>query len=282
MEDLEPTAAWWGFRPPDRRRSIVDLIQGGTLDVELAALLWLLVGSRVPVVVAAGPPLTGKTTLLTALLDFLPPGVERILCDGVTGPGDAIERADPRRSVLLVPELSDHVPVYSWGADARAIVRSASSGIGIATTIHGERLEDVLEQLSSPPVSLSSDELSYLGVVIVMRAGRLGERLLRRVVAAHYVRPVARDVGGHVQRLPPAVLATWDAAHDSFEHFEWAIVDELAARVGLDVGEFEAERRRRAGYLAELVGAAGSRGVEARVTFDARPAIDAYALRVPG
>ncbi|HYM84428.1 MAG TPA: hypothetical protein VEY67_09785, partial [Candidatus Dormibacteraeota bacterium] len=64
---------WWG--PPwaaARLRAITELISQRVLDVELAALLWLLVEARVPIVVAAGPSGAGKTTLLTALLAFLP------------------------------------------------------------------------------------------------------------------------------------------------------------------------------------------------------------------
>ncbi len=64
---------WWGYHwSPPHPRSIAELIRAGTIDAELAATLWLLVEARVPLVVVAGPPLAGKSTLLTALLDFLP------------------------------------------------------------------------------------------------------------------------------------------------------------------------------------------------------------------
>ena len=81
----------------------------------------------------------------------------------------------------------------------------------------------------------------------------------RRVVAAHYVRPVARDVHGHLQRLGPAVLATWDPATDSLEHFGWGVTPELAARVGRHAGDFEIETDRRRDLLDRLA-AAGTTG----------------------
>jgi hypothetical protein len=105
-------------------------------------------------------------------------------------------------------------------------------------------------------VSLSDDELSWLGMVLVLRHLDDGRR---RVAAAHYVRPTARDVHGHLQRLGPAVIATWDPATDRFEHFGWGIVPELAARVGRRAGDFEVEVDRRREYLAGL----GEAGIEA-------------------
>ena len=80
--------------------------------------------------------------------------------------------------------------------------------------------------LRQPPVRLTDDELSHLGVVLILRRLDDGRR---RVVAAHYVRPVARDAHGHLQRLGPAVLATWDPTTDAFEHFGWGVTPELAA-----------------------------------------------------
>jgi hypothetical protein len=64
---------------------------------------------------------------------------------------------------------------------------------------------------------------------------------------------MARDVHGHLQRLGPAVLATWDAAEDAFEHFGWGVTPELAMRVGRKAGDFEIETDRRRDYLETLV-----------------------------
>ena len=93
---------------------------------------------------------------------------------------------------------------------------------------------------------------------------------LRRVVAAHWVRPVARDQNGHIQRLGPAVLATWDPTQDAFEHFAWGVIPELADRIGRQPGDFEIEHQRRRDYLAGLA-AAGVTSVD-----EVRTAIDGY------
>ncbi len=254
MPGLDSVPAWWGFRhPPARRHSILELVDAGTLDVDLAALLWLLVEHGVPVIVAAAPPMAGKTTLLTAILDFAPPWASLRLLTGLSIDREEIGPVASSPDYLLAPELSDHTPAYVWGTGARRLVRAAADGHGLATTMHGSRLEDVFEQLGWPPVGLGADELSHLGVVIVLGVVRGLDGWQRRVLAAHYVRPVARDAGGHVQRRGPAVLVAWDPRDDSFGHFEWGIADELAGRVGLRPGDFESERERRAAYLRACI-----------------------------
>jgi hypothetical protein len=265
-------------------RSIVQLVRDRTLDTSLAATLWLLIEARVPLVVAAGPSGTGKSTLLHSLLTFLPAGTRIVELAGYAedfawlpeaaalgwrphgfggvapttrrAAGDEDARAvEPATTILLVHEFSDHLPIYTWGEVARIVVRALSLGYGLGATIHADSLEEVFEELGGPEVGLTADELSRLGIVLVLRAfrDRATGAPLRRVVAAHYVRPVVRDAAGHVQRPGPAVLATWEPAEDRFEDFAWGIVPELAERIGRRAGDFEAERVRRADYLGGLV-----------------------------
>jgi hypothetical protein len=259
----------WSFRPiPPEPRSIAELIRAGTLDAELAATLWILIEARVPVLVAAAARSVGKTTLLRALLDFVPPAVNVVELRGFDETFDWLPQASelgwpgtvkpgttgvpirPDNTILRAAELSDHTPAYIWGDAARLVVRAAAIGYGLAATIHGDSLDDVFAALRSNPVHLTDDELSRLGVVLVLRQD---DRGVRRVVAAHYVRPVARDEHGHVQRLGPAVLATWDQAGSAFEHFGWGIIPELAMRVGRRPGDFEIEAETRRALLEGLV-----------------------------
>jgi hypothetical protein len=129
-------------------------------------------------------------------------------------------------------------------------------GYGMAATMAADRLETVLDRLRGPAVGADDDELSRLGLVLVIRALEQGDDAAleapRRVSAAHYVRPVVRDGHGHVQRMPPAVLAAHDPGTDRLEHFAWGIVTELAARAGRKPLDFEREQARRAQYLAGL------------------------------
>jgi len=273
---MDDRIAWLRAATAPPRRSIVELIDGGVLDAELAALAWLLVEARLPLIVAGLARGAGKSTLFEALLDFLPPTVRRIDLAGVaedfawmpeaqslgwraegaptpvtTSPALPIT---PASAYLVAAELSTHLPVYTWGDAARTLVRAASIGYGIGATIHADRLEDIHDDLRSRDVGCTDDELSYLGLIVVIRPERGPDgHVRRRVVAAHYARPVGRDEHGHLQRLPPAVVAARDERTGQLEHFAWGVTPELALRLGRKPGDLERDQAERRAILARLV-----------------------------
>jgi len=296
-----------GWTPPGSApsRSVAQLIADGTVDAELAAIVWLMLEGHVPLVVGAGPRLVGKTTLLHALLDFLPPdigtreirgrsedfawlpdplalgwpgadvadlagGLSPTASVGSERRGRAVDRAEavapPEKTYLLCAELSNHAPFYTWGLRARVLIRSLQLGYGLGTTLHADSLGDVFDALLPPPVELSEDEIRRLGLVLILRRLRVrrdddlrgidDEGTIRRVVAAHYLRPAERDGEGHIQRRPPVALATWDPDRDAFDHYSWGAAPELAIRVGRSQAEFERELTLRSAFLTEVVAAA--------------------------
>lgn len=270
---------------PSGAPTIVDAIRSGSLDAELAGLLWLVLDGGVPIVVA-GPDATAdaradRRAALDSVLDLLPSTRHLRPLDGAaedftwiasaetlgwrrTLPA-ATAPADPASTVILAGELGAGPPAETTGDRARLAVRAIGLGFGLAATAEAARLEDLLELLRRRPIGLSDDELTNLGVVLILGPRRpaqtpdpgsdRGSVAPRKVVAAHYLRPLARDVHGHPQRLPPAVLASWDPQIARFEHFAWGIAGELAGRVGRRTGDFELEQVRRAAVLTGLAAA---------------------------
>lgn len=297
MTDDPFTALRMAAAPP--RRSIVELIADGVIDAELAGLAWVLVEARLPLIVGGLQQGAGKTTLLEALLDFLPPTARRVDLAGATEDFGWLPEAEalgwpfsdrggepaaipitPATGFLVAAELSDHPPNCTWGRAARTLIRAASIGYGIGSTVEAGRLEDVHELLRDRAVGLTDDELSYLGLVLIVRAGQgPGDPARPHVMAAHYARPVGRDEHGHTQRLPPAVLVARSAPDAALDHFEWGVMPELAIRLGRRAGDLDRDVAERAAILERLA-AVGTTGVdEVRVAIrDARrlatPALD--------
>lgn len=264
-------------RPPPATASLDAYLRDGVLDAELAALVWLTLEGGIPIVVAAEPDI-GRAALRDALLGLLPSGVRTMTLSGAgetfgwmaeavelgwrhdgpwvveAGPDAGVDPGTDRvrarsgdTATVLVADLEDAPPGGTWGEHARLTIRSLAVGYGMAATAAGTRLEDVLGRLAAAPVGAIDDELTRLGVVLILGSDDDGAT---RVLAAHYLRPVARDVEGHIQRLPPAVLATWNRASGRFDHFAWGVVGELAGRIGRRPVELEREQAVRARRLA--------------------------------
>jgi hypothetical protein len=219
------------------------------------------------IVAAAGGAAATRNRVLEAVLTALPADAERIELAGPTEdfawlpeaeslgwrhdgptPGRALpEPATPERSVVLAGELAPSELGATWAGVVRIAVRAVSLGYGLAATIEADSLEAVVDRLANGPFRLTADERSRLGLVLVL--GDVGAGKPLRIVAAHYIRPVARDAHGHVQALGPAVLATWNEASGAFDHFGWGVIPELALRTGRRAGDFEIELdARRAAF----------------------------------
>ena len=281
---------------PTAGPTIVDAIRGGALDAELGGLLWLLLDGGIPLTVA-GPgddasAQVARAAVLTALLDLASPErIPRTLAGPDedfswleaaeslgwrrSGPLDPVP-AVPADTLILAGEIGSGPTADTTGDQARVVVRAVARGFALAATARAARLEDLLDELRRRPIRLTDDELTVLGVVAILepRARRaspdgLVASGLPRLAAVHYLRPLARDVHGHPQRLPPAVLATWDGQIARFEHFAWGVAAELAARVGRRTGDFEREAERRTTVLTAL----------SAVEPDGAPAVDRAALR---
>lgn len=207
--------------------SLVDLVADGTLDAELAALLWLLVEGGAPLTITGRAPLAVRVEVARAVL-AAPPDAPTVLID-----------ADAERPGLA-----------TLGARIQ-------SGIRVGLTVEAADLRAAMDRLAAPPDGLPEDAVRRLGVVLVVgqvpstAVGPIVER--RRILAAHYLRPTERDPQGHIQRRPPAVLATWVTETDTFDHFAWGMTPELADIVDRTQASFEELQSSRATALRALV-----------------------------
>jgi hypothetical protein len=245
--------------------SLESLLRDSAIDAELGALASMLVEARVPVIVAGNIDPTIRAHVLDAFLGALPDHIRRIelagptedfawlpeaealgwRSDGPTPGRPAIEPARAETTAILAGDLNPEAAGVTWAGVVRIAARAVSVGYGLAGTIAAPSLEAVLAQLRAAPTRLTEDELSRLGLVVIVESQPDAAERLPRVVAAHYLRPVARDMHGHVQKLGPAVLATWDGRAGRFEHFGWGVTPELAIRTGRHAGDFEIELERR-------------------------------------
>src|SRR5215211_1754230 len=105
---------WWGpvwNRP--RIRSLPELVAGQLLNARMAAALWSLVEQGRSLLIAARCGGAGKSTLVTSLLDAVPPERPRCFARGVHQDQGELSRLKTG-SAILVNEISPHMPIYCW------------------------------------------------------------------------------------------------------------------------------------------------------------------------
>jgi len=193
---------WWGHRAsPTRPLSIVDLMRNGNLDARIAAFLWLAMEHRASIVVTSTLEDAGKTTLLTALLDFLPPAVETIYLRGWYERFDFVESKDPNVTYLLCNEISDNLPTYLWGPGVRRLFETAALGYSLATTTHVNDAAGVIDLLTSYPLEVPRRLLSQIDFVLTLGGGSRSSGYLRRLMRVEMIRNLGDGDGLSVEAI---------------------------------------------------------------------------------
>ncbi len=225
-----------------RTLSIVDLIQAGTLSVDMAACAMRAMHQGASLLTGARPGGAGKTTLMAAILNFLPPQVPLITVDGshVISQGLARSAADP--ACYLAHEIgSGDWYGYIWGRDVAEFLSLIDGNRRVASCLHADTLDELTDILCSAPCGVSRTALSQIGVVLFMHVVR-GPSGYRRRVATFWE---ADGQGQHQLRFQ------WDAGSDSFPQVgELRQPEQLNEylqflRQTLDQGEAEAMEVRR-------------------------------------
>ena len=250
MKALNQPESWWGWHGWNQPEplSITQIIASGTLTTRIAALLWLAVERGRSLILAADPPGAGKTTILTALLAFARPESSVYFTRGW---GETFRLPPPPADdeppiYLLVNEISDHLPVYSWGPYVQRAFELAAEGYSLMSTMHADTAEGVIEQLTEecdvPPALIG-----HLAFVVPLFVGAREGRRIRRVSEIAVLEPLGAGWDRHA-------AASWDRAADVFEVLATpAAINAAARRLGLDDDEFVAQLNRREALLDELV-----------------------------
>ena len=128
--------------------SVVELIEAGNMDSQVAAMFWIAMERGASLIIAADPPSSGKTTTLSSLLTFTRPDTA-VYLHGGQGETFALPRVSHSYDTyILVNEMSDHIPVYTWD-DTRDAPSLLSEGLQPRTTMPLHTVQGVISQLET-------------------------------------------------------------------------------------------------------------------------------------
>ncbi len=245
--DYDVPIGWWGWNwEPPVPMSITEIVQAGNMDARTAALCGMAIEAHGSLLIAAEHPHSGKTTTLTALLDYLPGATRRIFVRGWSETFDFLSQTRPAQTLLLVNELSSHLPVYLWGPKAVRLFATLRGGYALGSTLHADSADEAVAQLTGE-LGVDPADLARVHLLMVMRiyATSHGGHA-RRVVSLHALS--AR--GGRVDLRP---LVLHDADDDAHRHEADAEAEVLGRLRGAESAEAAEELARRTERLADLL-----------------------------
>jgi hypothetical protein len=246
----------WSAGRVDETLSILDVVDSGAVDFKLAGLLWLLMEQRASVLVAAGPIWAGKTTVLHALLDFLPPGIQRLPLHGYAEDFKFSHNHKPDNTYLVSEEISNHSYEYLWGYQVVKAFELLAQGYALGSTIHARNVREVayvLHGMLNVPLPL----ISRLGVVVTLQVTRgrsYHDEPVRRVDTVSILN--LADKG-----LVAQILAARESTDDEFIYpSEKALYNVLSHKFGIRYDQVFPEITMRETFLSQL----RSRGISTR------------------
>ncbi len=134
--------------------TLVDLVEAGTVSLDLAAYLAAVVRRGHSLLVGANPGGAGKTTVMAALLNFLPDETAIVPVAGgaAVATTSVLQQAAGDTAYGSTCYLAHEIgagPYYAyvWGAAARAFFALAGRGRVVASHLHADTLAQTEAQL---------------------------------------------------------------------------------------------------------------------------------------
>src|SRR5690348_11146945 len=220
FDPRDPYERYYWHYESRRPLTVAQIIALRSVDVETAALIWLLLEHGASLTVA-GPtdpqPGVGKTTTLNALLQFLPEGTALAYMSGMYETFAFTRSADidPEHTYVLCNEVSDHLPIYMWGRVARRFLSLPAQGYHIATSVHADTIDEVL-YMYQHSLRLKPEDMRRLGIFVNIGLVGRSYPARRRWFSTHFIQPEADTA--HPDTITPIPLSLWNKFDDTFEH----------------------------------------------------------------
>ncbi len=232
-----------------------------TISKEVAALLWLAVQYELNIMVAGGTA-SGKTSVLNALMPFMPPNHRIISIEDTrelrlpdflhwipltTREPNPEGRGEVKMLDLLINSLRmrpDRVVVGEMRRrdEAEVMFEAMHTGHSVYATMHADRAEQVIRRLINPPIDLPEGLLEALHLILVQfRHRRLG---IRRTYELAEI--IAGEVEGKT-KIRMEILYRWKPKTDTIEKVKESVrlLDEIRLHTGMSDEELNADLKEK-------------------------------------
>jgi len=243
--------------------SIIDLVEWGTLDYELAAKLWMYsegLGVKPANMLIAGPPAAGKTTLLNALFAFFPATQRTVIiedtlelntkemenCSRLVSDDDITMEDLVKNSLRMRPDRLIVGEVR--GAEAKDLMTAMNIGKICMGTIHAGNAREAVMRLENEPMNVPPAMIPLIDVIVMIgRFGGVGAQI-RKITG------VCETAGLESGKVLLSDLYTYDFQRKTLVEMVASVTyrDRLAEAAGVSPKDILDEIERRAGVLRVL------------------------------
>ncbi|VVC04678.1 putative KH and PIN-domain containing protein [Candidatus Burarchaeum australiense] len=261
-----------------RPLSIIDIVEGGMLDYEIAAQLWLYaegLGIKPANMLVGGMPGAGKTTLLNALFSFFPTN-ERIVviedtlelntntrdnCARLEATGELSMRELVKNTLRMRPDRLIVGEVR--GEEAADMMTAMNIGKICMGTIHASSSREVVMRLENAPMDVPTEIIPLIDVFIILRQFYQEGRAVRAVVQIS-------ETGGIEKKVLLSDLANFDAKTGKLVDAHPSVIyrDRLAQASGVTPKEILEEIKARTHILQQMA-VKGKKTIEELAAFSA-------------
>ena len=189
--------------------TLLDLVANGTMDADMAALLWSVVAEKKSFLIVAEPQKAGKSAVSNAMLDMVPAGTPiHRLTGAIEETREVAKRPDG--GYLVIGEFSEEPPAhYIWGEPVREVLQAAGAGFSLTTTMHAADVEGTFDQICYGNGISDSDAAMFEYFVLIRLMGDKDD-YWRRVLEI-------REVTGVVDGAPiTRLIYRWNESPDTF------------------------------------------------------------------
>jgi flagellar protein FlaI len=230
--------------------SIIQLINWGALDVNMAGYLWICMENGMSIFFS-GETASGKTTMLNACLPFIsrkhkiytaedtaevqpPQAVWQQLITREQGPPEshvdmfkllkAALRSRP--NYIIVGEIR--------GAEGSVAFQGMQTGHPVLATFHASAVTKMIQRLIGDPINIPVTFIDNLNVAMILQAVYRKGKFLRRCISMEEIEGYYEEAGGVVTRA----VFQWDAGSDK-HHFRglnnsFVLESKIADRLGYE------------------------------------------------
>ncbi len=249
--------------------SIIDLIEMGTMNAEMAAYFWMLIENRMTVAVVGGTG-AGKTSTLNALASLVKPAMKIVTVEEIPEMNLHHEnwvQLVSRESYGLGQFKSGEVTLFDLvktslryrpdyivvgeirGEEAFVLFQALATGHGGLTTLHAENLGYAVKRLTSRPMNVAESYIPLLNVVPMIERVKLpssksgvtfGRRIKSLIEIADYEKY--------------RTIAEWNPIDDTFKvELKYSfLLSKIAERQGLNLESTLKEVEKRVHFLETL------------------------------